>query len=209
MVEFTFNKTKTIRKEILDNNRDCDFLFLPGNNKVLISVPHGISQTRLGKYKVAEIGTIPFGKILSDATESHLIVKTRNNFDDANFDKNCSYRQELKKLIKKYSIKYLIDIHGLAKWRDAEINLGTNLGNNIANDTKAFNRLLEQLKSKFSVSVDQPFMASANTISGYFARKFKVWTLQMEINCGITNYKESISKFNLLINILTEWINRL
>ena len=89
MKNLSFNKAKELRKDILANNKTKDFVFFAGENNILISVPHGVSQTRLGKQKVAEIGTIPLGIALAKETDSNLLVKTKNNFDDANFDKTA------------------------------------------------------------------------------------------------------------------------
>lgn len=206
MKDFNFNNTKLIRKKILNENKNVDSCFIQGNNNILISVPHGVSQTRLGKYKVAEIGTIPTGIILGKNTLSHVLIKTQNNFDDANFDVDCNYRKRLKEIIKTYNIKYVIDIHGLAKWRDYDINFGTNLCNNIENDVKLYNKLLEMLSSKFKVKTDYPFMGSGNTISSCVKKDFDIWTLQVEINCNITNYSENIEKYKTLLEILTAWL---
>ena len=101
MINFSFNSTKILRKNILERNSDIDSVFIEGNNYVLISIPHGVDQIRLGKYKVAEIGTIPLGVLLAKYTQSHILIKTKNSYDDANFDLDCDYRKKLKKLIKK------------------------------------------------------------------------------------------------------------
>ena len=209
MINFSFNSTKILRKNILERNSDIDSVFIEGNNYVLISIPHGVDQIRLGKYKVAEIGTIPLGVLLAKYTQSHILIKTKNSYDDANFDLDCDYRKKLKKLIKQYNIKYLIDIHGLAKWRDCDVNLGINIGQNIKQNEEQFNKLNTMLNSVFHVEIDNPFMGSGNTISCCINKEFDIWTIQIEINCGITNYSKNIEKFNKLLNILVQWIKNL
>ncbi len=209
MINFSFNSTKILRKNILERNSDIDSVFIEGNNYVLISIPHGVDQIRLGKYKVAEIGTIPLGVLLAKYTQSHILIKTKNSYDDANFDLDCDYRKKLKKLIKQYNIKYLIDIHGLAKWRDCDVNLGINIGQNIKQNEEQFNKLNTMLNSVFHVEIDNPFMGSGNTISCRINKEFDIWTIQIEINCGITNYSKNIEKFNKLLNILVQWIKNL
>ena len=209
MKKFTFDETWEIRNSILDNNKNNDFVFYEGKNNVLISVPHGVPQTRLGKQKYPEMGSIQTGKILADNTNSHILIKTTNNFDDANFDEKSLYRDKIKEIIKAFDIKYLIDIHGLSKQRKFDVNLGTNLGNNIKKDEEKFDLLMANLQKDFSVSIDQPFMGSKQTICGYFSKAYDLWTLQIEINCGLTNYAENIEKFNLLIDVLICWIKKL
>ena len=180
---------------------------LVGNRDILISAPHGVSQVRLGKYKHCEIGSLTTAAYLQNETKCHLIAKTKNNSDDANFDENSKYKTSIKKLIQEKDIKYLIDIHGLASNRDCDINLGTHIGQNIKNDLDLFNNLYNSLISNsFNVSIDQPFMAGQQTISGSINNEFNLWTLQVEINCAITNKKENFERYKKLLTILTNWI---
>ena len=207
MKKFSYKTTQQIRKYILTENKNKDSVFFAGTNNVLISVPHGVSQTRNGKLKVAEIGTIPLGKLIADATDSNIIIKTKNNFDDANIDKDCDYRKKIGKIIKQHNIKYLLDIHSLAKFRPCDINLGVHLGLNIKKDEQAYDKLVEMLEKDFVVSVDKPFMASTGTISGFYAKEFGLWTIQIETNCKILTEPKEIKRFNKLANTIELWIN--
>ncbi len=207
MKTFTFQEFKNIRKETLFNYRD-NFLSRATANDILISAPHGVSQLRLGKMKVAELGTIPIAIILANETNTNLILKTKNNNDDANFDQVSPYRDEIKKYIEDHNIKYIFDVHGMAKSRPYDINLGINFGQNIKNNMNLFNTLVQNLENEgFSVSIDQPFAAGPQTISGYFANTYNVWTIQIEINCSITNEVKNIDKCNNLIKGLIDTIN--
>lgn len=206
MKKFSFKTTQQIRKEILTENKNKDSVFFVGSNNILISVPHGVSQTRYGKLKVAEIGTIPLGKLIADNTKSHIILKTKNNFDDANIDKDCDYRKKVAKIIKQHNIKYILDIHSLAKYRACDVNLGVHLGLNIKQDEQAYDKLVEMLEKNFLVSIDEPFMASTGTISGFYAKEFGLWTIQIETNCKILTEPKEIKRFNLLANTLEQWI---
>ena len=149
MEKLNLNRVKSIRRRVLEKFKDQDSVYFEGRNNILLSAPHGVAQTRLGKHKVAELGTIPTGWILAEKTKCHLVIKTQNNFDDANFDENCEYRKRLAQIIKEKNIKYLIDIHGLAKKRNMDINIGTNFGNNVKNNPMLFEHLLSVLKKRF------------------------------------------------------------
>lgn len=180
-----------------------DFSLVERDSNILISAPHAVSQNRLGKLKVAEIGTASISLILSENLKTNLIIKTSNEDDDANFDANCKYRKQIKKLLKEKEIKYLIDFHGLAKHRECDINLGINFGNNIKNNIPLFDKLQKELiYNGFKVFVDNPFSGGPKTVSGTFAKTHNIWTIQIEINSKITNEKEQIDKLNLLIKTL-------
>lgn len=209
MVKFTYYKFKEIRKVILREN-DRDYISEIGENRVIISAPHGVTQRRLGRLKVAELGTIPVAKIVANETKSNLIVKTRNLNDDANFDYKSKYRQEIKRIIRIKKCRYLLDIHGMSKNREYDINLGIHLGQNIKVNEKLFDEVLKIFKkNNFTISIDQPFCAGYQTISGYFAKKYQIWTMQIEINCDITNNPINITKCNRLVNTLIEITNLL
>ena len=205
----SFDKLHNKRKSFLKDNANKDHFIINGTNRILISAPHGVSQVRLGKHKVAEIGSLSTALYIKENTNCSLIAKTKNNNDDANFDEDSLYKNSIKFLIKNNNIKYIIDIHGLGANRDCDINLGTHLGNNIQRDINAFNLLNNLLMSNgYKVSIDQPFMAGRQTISGSIKNEFSnVWTLQCEINCAITNRKENFDRYKQLLNLFIEWIN--
>lgn len=205
----SFDKLHNQRKSFLKEFANKDHIIVNGTNNILISAPHGVSQVRLGKHKVSEIGSLSTALYLKANTGCSLIAKTKNNNDDANFDGRSSYKNSIKSLIMDNNIKYIIDIHGLGANRECDINLGTHLGNNIQNDINAFNLLNKLLSDNgYKVSIDQPFMAGSQTICGSIKNEFSnVWTLQIEINCAITNRKENFVRYKQLLNIFIEWIN--
>ena len=209
IISTSFKNFGKLRKDLLAQNQDTDHVFFQTNSSVLISAPHGVPQVRLGKLKVAEIGTIPVTMLLAKHTNSNLLIKTQNNNDDANFDDDCEYRKTLSNIIKSQNIKYLIDIHGLAKFRPCDINLGSNFGQNTKLNQKLFNSLKSALETaRFTVSIDEPFCAGPRTIAGAFAKSHGIWTIQIEINCNITNNPQNIDKCNKLLNTLIDWHTR-
>ena len=82
------------------------------------------------------------------------------------------------------------------------------MGQNIKNNPQLFNCLQEKLiKKGFKVSIDQPFMGGRRTISGAMINKFNnILTIQIEINCVITNRKENFDSNIKLLNTLINWI---
>lgn len=201
----SFKNYVKMRKKFLAEHQEEPFYYQLGSSEILISAPHAVSQVRLGKPKYAEPGTVATTLILSNRLNANYIVRTSNLGDDPNFDQQSPYREKMKYIISVKGIKYLLDIHGLAKHRECDINLGIHLGENIKANEELFYKLEQSLKSAgFKVFVDQPFMAQSSTISSYFAKEFGIWTIQIEINSKITNESAYINKLNLLLNRLTE-----
>ncbi len=207
MKKFSFKKFNDRRKKFLKENANKSFEIIEGNIPVMLSAPHGVSQVRLGDYKNAEPGSLGLALEIQALTDAHLIAKTQNCNDDANFDDVCPYKEELKRYIKKNKIKYLIDLHGLAKKRPIDINLGVNFGENVKPNEKLFDFLHQRLNKKgFVVSIDQPFCGKAGTISGYISKELGIWTIQFELNCKYTNEAKYVTYLKDLIDCLVQTI---
>lgn len=207
--KITFDRFVNNRKKFLKENSNKDHVIIEGTNNILISAPHGVPQIRLGRSKTHEIGALSAGLYLHSLTNCFFIAKTKCNNDDVNFDEKSKYKNSIRKLIKKHKIKYILDFHGLNSSRECDVNLGIHLGENIKNNVNLFESLYNELiANDFIVYIDQPFMAGSNTISGSMKNEFNdLWTLQIEINCKLTNKKENFKKCNKLIQILLLWIN--
>ena len=67
-MRISFDKLHTNRKNFIDENKLKDHVFLEGSSPVLVSSPHGVSQVRLGKLKVAEIGSLATALFLKNQT---------------------------------------------------------------------------------------------------------------------------------------------
>ncbi len=206
-----FRKLHQDRKKLLRENKENDFVLVKGEREVMISAPHGVVQTRLGKSKFPEKGSLATAFYLAKKTNSYFIAKTKNNFDDANFDENCPYKDEIDRLATMGKIRYLLDFHGLAAFRECDINLGTNFEHNTEKNSELLNFLISLLKEGgFSLSCDTPFKSGPRTIAGYIKNRHKdMWTIQIEINCKITNQKENFDKFKKLIEIFERFIQEL
>ena len=83
---FSFYSYYFRRKKFLSDNSDKDFIYKKTESRVLLSCPHGVPQTRLGKNKYPEIGALAVTLELAERLNANLIAKTSNNFDDVNFD---------------------------------------------------------------------------------------------------------------------------
>ena len=202
---FTYTSYIKTRKRFMRENKNQDFVYLKNDSNVLVSAPHGVPQTRLGKVKHEEIGSVSVALELNKRLNTNLIVKTANNFDDVNFDERSPYKSKIRSEIEKGNVKYIIDFHGLAKYRDIDINLGINLGKNIHTNVPLYEDLLKRLKKeKFVVSVDNPFCGGAKTIAGTFGGD--IWTIQVELNYDITNNIKNKDRLETLLNVFESWM---
>lgn len=200
---FSYNKFIGTRKSFLKQHKKEDFVYFKTESNILISAPHGVPQTRLGVYKHEELGSLAFALELSKRLKTNLIAKTKNNFDDVNFDEHSPYKTKIFREIGK--LKYIIDIHGLSARRQIDINLGINFGVNVERNNKIFEQLVKMLnKNDFSVTIDTPFCGNTNTIAGTF--KDRAWAIQVEINAKITNNPKFKGKLTILLEIFENWM---
>ena len=206
--QFNFSQFISHRRDFLKENSHKSFAIQSGHGGVMLSAPHGVSQVRLGRRKFEEPGSLSFMLEVAKRTGAPFIAKTRNCDDDANFDENCEYKNELKKFVQTNQIKFLLDFHGLSKKRDVDINFGTHLGQNVKSNESLFEELNKKLQdASFMTTIDNPFWGGAQTISGSLAEQTKIWTLQVEINCKYTNYKENVSELEKLLKIFEEFVS--
>ncbi len=184
-------------------------IILGKNSKIMISCPHSVSQLRGGKIKIREsyIGVI--SQIIQKNTNCHLIIKTRNMSDDANYDKNSNYKDELEKYIKDNNIKLLIDLHGLFSHK-FDIELGTYYGNNLSDK-----KIIKTIYNNFidndinSILLDKIMTSGAGSISYDMRKKTNINTLQLEISKKYRWPKTRIDAFNKIIGVLIDLINKL
>ncbi len=206
--DFNFSDFVKRRKRFLKENSEKSFVIVEGQIPLIISSPHGVSQVRLGQPKYAEPGSLSLALELQKRTNAHLIAKTKNCNDDANFDAISPYKEELKRYIKQHNIKYLIDFHGMKKSREIDINLGTNFGRNIMKDEKLFDFLLHGFNQRnFKVAVDNPFNGDADTVSGAISQSCGIWTIQIEINYRFTNEKRCVACLLDILEIMIQTID--
>lgn len=177
---------KSLYDQILAGTNNS-FEFEKGSfTDVIISAPHAVAQTREGKTKNPEPYSGIIAKLLNKYYGYTILYKSKNCNDDANYDENSPYKDFLYEKCKEFKPLIVLDLHGLSKKRDCQINLGTNYGATLRDDTEILNELIFNLK-KFhitNIATDHPFFASGNTIASSVAQNVKTKAIQIEINYG-------------------------
>lgn len=181
-----------------------------GNGCVMVSSPHSVPQTRNGNIKMAERQTGILAKMLHDEINCPIICKTKNCGDDANYDDNSDYRNDLINYIKENNIKFLIDLHQLSSVREVQINIGTGQFKNISN-IEQINIFLREfsVRNVGIIQIDYPFKASfQNTVSASVAKTCNIPCVQLEINSDLlitensSINKDFLNVFDALKNII-------
>lgn len=185
------------------------FTYQNGEIPILISAPHTTKHIREGKIKDADIYTGSIALFLSELTGTHLLYTTGLS-DDANYIQNGKYKEELTKVVEENNIQYVIDIHGAAKSRPFDIDLGTVHGKSLDSQT------VSQIKSVFfekgiaNVLENGVFAASTSgTITNYSFNELQTQAVQIEINRKYRDPRNDLDSFYSLLQSLVEIVNHL
>jgi N-acetylmuramoyl-L-alanine amidase len=103
---------------VIDLNMDR-LTFIKGTTPVLITAPHVFKHHRLSldKYwKVGEPWTDYIASEIAKQTDSFALISNTELNYDPNFDIETDnpFKKEIHRIVDKYRIKYVIDIHGLS-----------------------------------------------------------------------------------------------
>ena len=194
-----------------ENEETKDFEIVTRDIPIILSAPHCVRQLRNGMIQAKESFTDTFAITISEKENINCIYKTIFLNDDANADKDSSYKLALKEFVESNNIKYLIDLHTMSAKRLPDVCISINSGKNIKNNYD----LLQQLINAFnnngisSVTVDEPFKASdPNCISNYISTTCGIPCFHIELNKKFANPLNFIFKptFNkqAVENALTE-----
>jgi len=185
--------------------RDKGIAIFQGKIPVLLSAPHSSEQTREGKIKSSESRTASIVQYIHEKEACFGAFKTMNFNDDANYDKESYYKNELIKLIQDNKLKLLYDLHIMAPEREHCVDIGTGLGRNIL----FRNDLLEILRNNFNfysvdrVKVDYMFDALyENTVSSTISKKCGIPCFQIEINWNLLDEKSPDNKLTPIIKVI-------
>lgn len=179
---------------------------IEGEKKILLSAPHCVEHTRENSTRPAETKTKAIVKALASSQKTYGVYKTKDEYNDANWDKECTYKSKVVELVNEENIKSLIDFHGMAAHREQDICIGVNDGKNVYgydNLIGSMVRIFKEYGIK-NVTVDDPFAARHEyCVSTYTATKCSIPTFQIEINCRYTLSKyEEYNKYGDLVEAL-------
>lgn len=167
------------------NEETKDFEIVSRNIPIILSAPHCVRQLRNGIVQSKESYTDTFAITISEKENISCIYKTVFLNDDANADKDSSYKLALKEFVEANDIRYLIDLHTMSDKRLPNVCISINAGKNIKNNYD----LLQQVITAFnnngisSVTVDEPFKAAdPNCISNYISTSCDIPCFHIELN---------------------------
>lgn len=190
-----------------------DSMILKGNVPILFSAPHTMHQSKEdGTIKLKEPYTKAIALYLNKYCNTYAIVKNNDTGIDSNRDNYDEYNVGMRRLIKDYNIKLVIDLHGASKDREFDIEFGTL--NNLSADFSTIKELEEAFAENgiSNINHNDPFKGGAIT-QGIYALD-DVDVIQIEINGKYRDYnnikelEKIILSLQNFIKQYNEYINR-
>lgn len=200
---------KTDRR-VNPQQQDCFWLSV-GKLPILLSAPHAVRHYRQKKIKISDEYTGAIVYLLNKLADCHAIAVTKVYGGDGNMDYPCIYKDKLTDFCNKHKVNFILDIHGAARERDFDVDLGTNRGKNLLGKREIL-KVLEQNFRDFGLSnISHDYFASSgpNTIANYSARELGIPAVQLEINKQYRVPAQNPQGFHRLLGALAESIKRL
>lgn len=190
---------------------DADgLIYIKGDFPLIITAPHSTVHKRMGKLKRQEFYTGSLSAMLHSLTGCHVLYTNRLMELDPNFYDESPFKRRLAEIIEENSIKCLIDLHGTGLERDYEIYPGVGIDKEFL---LSHDNFLDELESHASINgisvggLDVFPAAKQMTVTKYAARKFKVPSIQVEINKKLREPEKNPQDFIKLIKFLKDYLD--
>ena len=182
-----------------------DFTINKGTIPILFSACHTMIQNHENCTKLNEPYTKAISLFCNRKFNTYSIIKNNDTGVDSNKDNYDRYNVEMRRLIKTYGIKLVIDLHGASKERDFDIEFGTL--NNLSADFSTIKELEESFIENGLTKIihNDQFKGGAITQCIYGIDNVEV--IQLEINGKFRDYNNLILLQNL-INALASFIKQ-
>ena len=118
------------------------------------------------------------------------------------------YKDALCHYVQEHNIRFLVDLHQLAAWREQDINLGTGNGKNLWTDDFLHAFVDAYKKQEIGIiSINKPFSgAYPHTVSSHVRTQCGIECLQVEINSRLVYGKSADGYFERVFCALRDGI---
>jgi hypothetical protein len=162
------------------------FEYIPGTVPILISAPHGAMhfRRRENRWKGEDEYTASLAIELGRLTGAHVIYVKNKTAEDPNNDLTSKYKEAIKEAVRKYHIKFILDVHGSDEDRPFKVDIGTLHNEPNLCSCPTVRQTIETCLSDFEMRpFNQKFTANGPwTITSFARKKLGIEAAQVEIN---------------------------
>ncbi|KGK81084.1 hypothetical protein DP73_21780 [Desulfosporosinus sp. HMP52] len=187
------------------------FWFNVGDLPVLVSAPHAVRHFRQKKIKMSDQFTGSIVYLLHKLTGCHAIATTKLYGGDPNSDDPCIYKERISNFCVANKVKFILDIHGAAREREFDVDLGINYGKNLLGKENIIEIIEKNLRNYGLSKISYDYFAASgpNTVANYAARELAIPAVQLEINKQYRVPAQNPHGFHRLIGALFSSIKEL
>jgi hypothetical protein len=187
------------------------FLFLLGKLPILVSAPHAVRYYTQKKIKMSDQFTGSIVYLLNKLTGCHALAATKLYGGDPNSDTPCLYKEKISEICGREKVKFILDIHGAAREREFDVDLGTNNGKTLLTKVSTLETLEQNLRGFGLSRISHDYLSATgpNTIVNYAVRELGIPAVQLEINKQYRVPAQNSQGFHRLLGALTESVKEL
>ncbi|MER3447848.1 MAG: hypothetical protein C4291_13920 [Candidatus Dadabacteria bacterium] len=184
-------------------------IFLRGEIPILITAPHATRHLRMGKLKYQEEYTAALSVILHALTGSYVLYTHWASNIDPNFYDDAPFKSKLLNVIRKFGIRFILDLHGTRREWSADIYPGVGINREFLFGNDFYLHKLEQSAKSNDLVIGglHIFPASTQmTITKFIAKNIQIPAMQIEINERLRHPEINPSEFERLVKFFTDYI---
>lgn len=187
------------------------FLYLPGKLPILVSAPHAVRHYRQKKIKMSDEFTGSIVYLLNKLTGCQALAVSKLYGGDPNVDNPCIYKEKMAEICGREKIKLVLDIHGAAREREFDVDLGTNGGKTLLRSAKLQETLDHNFQRFGLKKISHDFFAASgpNTVTHFIAHELRIPAVQIEINKLYRVPSQNAQGYHRLLGALVESIKEL
>jgi len=207
---FSIERVHFVKTDRRHNPRKVNpFRFLPGDLPVLVSAPHSVRHLRQKKIKPSDEFTGSIACLLNNVTGCSSLAVTRLYGGDPNYDDKCIYKEALRDISRRHSLKLILDLHGASREHGFDIDIGTINGQSLLGQTE----YATELRKCFAeygitgVSENRFSVSGQNTVTFFSANVLEIPAIQLEINKRFRVPHQNGRDFCRLVGALSDFLN--
>ncbi|TMW72343.1 N-formylglutamate amidohydrolase [Alteribacter natronophilus] len=169
--------------------------FREGSNSVLITAPHTVTHIRDGEVKLSEPYTGALALLMNEYSGAHTLYALKETRDPNQYN-DTYFKEEMSRVIRKYNISLVIDLHGAASHRPFDVDIGTSHGTLAgAGDVSRLKDSLAKYDYHRTYE-NHTFTASdASHVANYAVNERGVTAMQVELNRSMRDPRHNFEAF--------------
>jgi len=204
-----FEAAQSKRYRVFPEDNFSSFIHIKGDKPILVVSSHATAHKREGKLKAPEFYTGAISVILNSISGVHSLYTIYASEFDSNYCESTELKEYIREVVRRYNIKFVLDIHGTGSYRKFDIYPGIGKTDKFLNGNKSLTTELEKILNENNIKLGGTDVFPAyrqHTVSRFVNSELEIPAMQIEINKKYRNPESNGYLFEKLINTLVEYV---